>query len=90
VFGVLVRIITCTFVETQPNLRLAALIPFIILGIGMPSSELGSHLAGLVRQIGFYAIVMSVYLLPRDKGVVMNLIPVRKQSVAQGLPPEGR
>lgn len=63
-FGMLLRIITKAVVDTQPNLRLVALIPFVIVGIGMPSSELGSHLAGLVRQIGFYAIVISVYLLP--------------------------
>jgi hypothetical protein len=65
--GGLLRVVQVIVLETKPGVRLASLVPFIILELGMPSSELGSHLAAVFRTIGFYIIVLTIILLPRLK-----------------------
>ena len=66
VYGAFLRVVTVGVLEIKPNIRLAALVPFIILDLGLPSSELGSHLGGLIRQIIFFTVVLSLFLMPRE------------------------
>lgn len=66
-YGAIIRIIYEFMFLSDPSLRMASLVPFIIFGLGIPVSEIGSHLNGFVRLIFLYTIVISVYLLPKIK-----------------------
>ena len=72
-YGALLRVITVGLLETKASIRLASLVPFIVLGLGQPSSELGGHLGGLIRQLIFFTIILTLFLLPSEAKITASI-----------------
>jgi hypothetical protein len=89
IYGAILRVITVGVIDNGPFLRLTALIPFVVLGFGMPSSEIGSHLAGLTRQMIFFVLVLSFVLLPKVK-VAAQSRPLRDRTAVKADFPQRR
>jgi hypothetical protein len=65
IYGAILRIVYEAVILGKPTIRAASLLPFLIVGLGIPSSEIGSYLNGLLRQIILYCFVISFFLLPK-------------------------
>lgn len=74
-FGYFLRIVYETTYQMEPTMRMASLVPFIIIGLGIPLSEIGSHLNGVVRTTILNILMISIVLLPstNKKKTVRNL-----------------
>jgi hypothetical protein len=66
-YGVLLSTLTLGVVQIKPSLRLAGIVVVLIVALAMPSSELGSHLAKVLRTVLAYAVASAFVLFPRPR-----------------------
>jgi hypothetical protein len=66
-YGFLLSTVTVGVVQIKPSPRLIGIVAFLIVALGIPSSDLGSYLAKVMRIVVVYVVASTFVLFPRPQ-----------------------